>query len=142
MAALTGPRVITDRLGDASVVPMLSYKLKAGAKIHAGGLVQIDSTGFAIAGGVGTGRICVGVAQVSVDNTLGANGAVSVAVRRGAFKLGNSTGGDLIGQADLNKTVFVADDQTVAKTDATGTRSAAGKVLQIEADGVFVEILG
>ena len=42
-------------------------------------------------------------------------------------------------QADLGKTCYIVDDETVAKTDGTATRSAAGKVVGLDSDGVWVE---
>lgn len=34
------------------------------------------------------------------------------------------------------RTAYIVDDQTVAATDGTGTRSAAGRIVLIEWDGV------
>lgn len=35
---------------------------------------------------------------------------------------------------------FIVDDQTVAKTNGTNTRSRAGIVAAVDADGVWVQI--
>ncbi|MCY1307350.1 hypothetical protein D9M70_572660 [compost metagenome] len=56
--------------------------------------------------------------------------------RLNAFKWANDGS---INQAHFMKTAFIVDDQTVAATDGTGTRSAAGRIVGIEADGVWVE---
>lgn len=56
--------------------------------------------------------------------------------RRLAFKWANDGS---ITQAHLMKTAYIVDDQTVAATDGSGTRSPAGRILGIEADGVWVE---
>ena len=42
---------------------------------------------------------------------------------------------------ELVKTLepYIVDDETVAKTDGTATRSAAGKVVGLDSDGVWVE---
>ena len=69
-----------------------------------------------------------------MDNT-GAAGAASVEYRIGLFLFANSSAGDLITIADIGKACFIVDDQTVAKTDGTGTRSRAGIVDGIEASG-------
>ena len=42
--------------------------------------------------------------------------------------------------ADIQKDCYIVDDQTVAKTSGTNTRSVAGKVIEVEADGVFVRV--
>ncbi len=62
-----------------------------------------------------------------MDNSSGADGAKRILVRRGAFAANNSTSTDEIKQTEMLKTVYFVDDNTVAKTDGTSTRSAAGK---------------
>lgn len=113
--------------------------LAANAKIYGGALVAANATGFAVPGSVATTLTYLGRAENKVDNTGGADGAKSIQVRRKkAFKWVNS-GADPISQADLGKVCYIVDDQTVAKTNGTGTRSAAGKVMALDTDGVWVE---
>jgi hypothetical protein len=108
--------------------------------IYAGALVAADATGYAVPGATATTLTALGRAEEFVDNSAGADGAVSVLVRRGkAFKFAND-GGDAVTQAALGKNCYIVDDQTVAATDGTGTRSVAGKVLGVESDGVWVYI--
>jgi hypothetical protein len=76
-----------------------------------------------------------------VDNTGGADGAATVTVRRGIFPFANSANADAISRANIGATVYVVDDQTVALTNGTNTRSAAGRVYDVDADGVWVEIV-
>jgi len=139
MAALTGPRPHTTRLGDDAVVPFWKIPVAAGVKIYAGALVVIRA-GYARPGATATGDLAAGVAQETVDNSSGSAGDKVIAVRRGPHKFANSASGDLIAQADVGKFCYVVDDQTVAKTDGTGTRSPAGLIYQVETDGVFVEL--
>ncbi|MDG9808580.1 hypothetical protein N7613_08055 [Pseudomonas juntendi] len=109
----------------------------AGVRIYAGSLIALTATGFAIPGKTATGLTYVGRAEESVDNTAGADGAVSVKVHRNrAFKWAND--GTVI-QARLLKPAYIVDDATVAAADGTGTRSAAGLVVGIDSDGVWVE---
>ena len=61
-------------------------------------------------------------------------------VKRGTFKYGNSSAGDLIAQADVGADCYIVDDQTVAKTNGSSTRSVAGKIIAVDADGVWVKI--
>ena len=56
------------------------------------------------------------------------------------FRSANSAAADLIAQADVGKLCHVVDDQTVAKTDGTGTRSRAGIVARVETAGVWVRV--
>lgn len=135
--ALSGPRPKTQRLGDEAVVPLWKLPVKASVKIWAGALVVIDA-GYAKPGVTATGLLAAGVAQETVDNTTGADGAKTIAVRRGPHKFNNSAAGDAIAQAEVGTIAYIVDDQTVMKT-ATG-KSPAGMIMQVESDGVFVEI--
>ena len=127
----------TDRNTPMRGIGLLALAVAAGTRIYAGSLVVIDASGFAIPGKVGTGLGYVGRAEESVDNTGGVAGAVRVPVRRGeAFKWAND---GTITQAQLFKTAYVVDDQTVGATDDTGKRSAAGRITGIDADGVWIE---
>lgn len=111
--------------------------VKGATTIHQGALVVMDS-GLAVPGRTATGLIALGIAQVSVANT-GADGAKKVPVERGTFKFAN-LGADAVTAADIGKDCYIVDDQTVAKTSATNTRSIAGKVIEVDADGVFVRV--
>ena len=51
----------------------------------------------------------------------------------------NSASADLISLADIGADCYIVDDQTVAKTSGTNTRSVAGKVFDVDADGVWVD---
>ncbi|WP_178860814.1 hypothetical protein [Thiomicrorhabdus cannonii] len=118
---------------------MLSLSVAAGAVIYAGALVVLNASGMAAPGSTATGLTYVGRADESVDNSAGADGDATVTVRRKtAFKWKNQTG-DLVTEAGLLKTCYIVDDETVAATDGTGTRSAAGTVIGIDSDGVWVE---
>lgn len=135
MAALNQDRNTPFKDGE-----LIACLLAAGAKIYAGSLVVANAAGFAAPGSVATTLTALGRAEDQVDNTSGANGAKSVNVRRlKAFKFANHAA-DLVVQADFGKTCYIVDDQTVAKTNGGNTRSAAGKVLGVEADGVWVYI--
>ncbi len=134
MAALTAARNTPERAGN-----VLGYPVKAAVKPFQGGIAVL-SGGYAAPGTVATGLIAIGRFEESVDNSAGAAGAVSVQVKRGTFKFANSAAGDLIAQADVGADCYIADDQTVAKTSATNTRSIAGKIVAVDADGVWVMI--
>lgn len=98
------------------------------------------ATGYAEAASTATTLTALGRAEETVDNTAGAAGAKTVRVRRNkAFKFANAAA-DLVTQAELGKSCYIVDDQTVAKTNGGTTRSVAGKVLGVEADGVWVYI--
>jgi hypothetical protein len=136
MAATTKERN-TARRSDETVLNVMEIPMKAATKVNQGSFVVIDA-GYAAPGRTALGLIAVGCALATVDNVAGAAGAKRVQVRRGTFLWSNNPG-DLIVQADLGKTCYILDDQTVSKTDGVGTRSAAGKIIEVTAAGVFVE---
>src|SRR5512133_2579292 len=134
MAALTAARD-TQRRGFEAIIQGASFKQATGTTIYAGGLVGVNAAGFAIPGATTAVRI-IGVAEATSANA-GADGAVSVRVRRGTFKFANKAA-DLVTQALVGTTCYVEDDQTVRLT-AAGT-IAAGRVLSVDTSGVEVEI--
>jgi hypothetical protein len=119
---------------------LLSFGVAAAKKIYAGSLVVLNSSGYAEPGTTATGKIAVGCADEQIDNSAGDNGDLNVSVRRGVFRFGNSADADLITIAEIGEACFVVDDQTVAKTNGGSTRSIAGKVMDVDADGVWVEV--
>lgn len=123
--------------------------VKAGVTIYQGALV-IMAAGFARAARSGQGADnaakaidaasyrAVGVALKTVVNT-GADGDVKVDTQGGCFNFKNSAAGvDFIDNSDVGSVVYVVDDETVAKTSGSGVRCAAGRVFEVDADGVWV----
>lgn len=137
MAALTADRDTPRREN-----LLRNFPMKAANRIFGGSLVCIDSTGFAVKGQVSTTLKCVGRAEEQVDNTGGADGALRVPTMSGLFRFANSTAGDLITLADVDAACFIVDDQTVAKTNGTATRSQAGIIRDVDSGGVWVEVGG
>ena len=113
----------------------------AGAtELFGGHIIAANATGFAVAGSATAANTTLGICDGWVDNSGGAAGDADVLVRRGkAWFLSNSSA-DPVTQAQVGKACYVLDSQTVAKTSDTDARPVAGKVLGIEADGVWVLI--
>lgn len=111
----------------------------AASKCLAGTIAVLNSSGNAEMATTATGKVAVGVFDETVDNTGGSAGGVQVAVRRGCFQFANSASTDAIANTDIGATVYLVDNQTVAKTDGTASRSKAGVVRQVDANGVWVE---
>jgi hypothetical protein len=112
--------------------------VKADALIHQGALVVL-SGGFAAPAHTGVGLIAMGRAEATVDNTDMPDGEQRISVRPGLYLWANSTGPDALTQADAGQIAYIVDDQTVAKTHAGNTRSLAGRVLSVDAHGVWVQ---
>lgn len=130
-----------DRNTPKSDAELIEVPVAAGAKIYAGSIVVANASGYAAPGSTATGLTYLGRAEEQVDNTGGANGAKTVLVaRKQAFRFANSAT-DAVTQASLGKACYIEDDETVAATNGTGTgtRSAAGIVVGIDSDGVWVE---
>jgi len=131
MVALTQDRDTQRRDGDIFNLPV-----GAGATIFAGAIVMLNAAGYAVAGAAATGQVCAGRAEEPAANSAGADGAVTVNVRSGVFKYAAAD----ITIAHVGDTCFIVDDQTVSISDGVATRSAAGVVVGVEADGVWVRM--
>lgn len=117
-----------------------SFPVAAATKIYAGALVCLNAAGNAVPGATSTTLIAVGRADEQVDNTGGAIGDKVVAVRKGVFRFNNSAASDAITKAEIGDSAYIVDDARVAKTNGTNTRSVAGKIVDVDADGVWVQI--
>lgn len=113
--------------------------VKAGVVIHAGALVMLDADGWAVPASTAPGLTPRGRAQAAATGGA-ADGDEHVTSRRGCFRWGNSAGGDEITRAHIGSPAYAVDDQTVAATDGTGTRSACGTIRDVDAQGVWVEV--
>lgn len=134
MTALTQDRNTLRRDGVLMEPPLASN-----ARIFGGALVAINAAGYAVAGITALGLVGAGVSLHRADNTGGVAGATRVRLSKQPHQFGNSAAADAITLADLGKDCFIVDDQTVAKTDGAGTRSRAGRVFDVDAEGVWVD---
>jgi len=134
MAALTKGRNTPFRTGEAR-----NFPVAASAVIYAGAMVALNATGYLVPASTSTTLKVVGRAESNVDNSAGGNGALSCETRTGIFQFANSAAADLIARADIGADCYAVDDQTVAKTNGTNTRSIAGKIFDVDAQGVWVQ---
>lgn len=130
----------TPRMGADAVIEQLSVPVAAATKIYRGGLVCLNLSGYAVPGSASAALRAIGRAESTQDNTGGSAGDLDVEVSRGTFRFANSAGDDAITLADVGQPCYVVDDQTVARTDANGVRSYAGRVMLKDATGVWVEL--
>lgn len=134
MTALTAP-MLTKRLNQEAVIFELTLPVKASTTIYGGATVVTDATGYAVPASVSATQKTWGVAEETVDNSTGANGAKYIKVRCGAFSRNVGTSADALAQADIGATVYNIDDNTVGKTNGSSARSPAGIFLGFETDG-------
>jgi len=132
MTALTKDRNTPCRTGSSYNDPVA-----AGVKIYAGSITVLDAAGNAAPGSAATGLKARGMAQEQVDNSAGSAGEKAVNSRPGIYQLAND---GTITRADIGGTAYIVDDQTVADNDGTGTRSAAGKIEDVDSGGVWVQL--
>lgn len=133
MAALIADRNTPYKDGEE-----LPFLMAANVIIFAGSLAVSNATGYAAPGSAATGLIALGRAEEYVNNNPGADGAKTVRIRRKKAFLFANLVADPVVQADVGRDCYIADDQTVCHT-ATG-KSVAGKVMGVEAAGVWVYI--
>lgn len=119
---------------------LFAVPVAASTELFGGHIIAANAAGLAVAGSATAANTTLGICDGWVDNSAGTAGDADVLVRRGkAWFLANSSA-DPVTQAEIGKECYVADSQTVAKTSDTDARPVAGKVLGIEADGVWVLI--
>jgi hypothetical protein len=129
----------TERDTPAKGTDIRHAPVAAATRIWQGSLGVIDA-GVARPGATALNLIAAGRARATYDNTAGAAGAITAEFDVGTFLFKNS-GTDPVVGADLGRDCFIVDDDTVAKTSGTNTRSVAGKVRGVEPAGVWVEIV-
>lgn len=131
----------TDRSTTRADGAVNTYPVAAATLIYAGSIVCISTaTNLATKGITATTLKAVGRALDRADNSAGAASAINVDCESGIFRFANSSAGDLIVLGDVGSDCFIVDDQTVAKTNGSSMRSRAGKVINVDAQGVFVQI--
>lgn len=134
MTALSADRMTPQKASRTNRV----LPIKGATKVYAGGMGALDGSGRLVPMATATGLKGVGRIEHTVNNA-GGDGAVSVEVKCGIFRWANSTSTDQITLADIGSDCYGVDDQTVAKTNGSSSRSVAGKVYDVDAQGVWVE---
>ena len=125
----------TKKLGEQTIVSLLGLPIKGATKVLAGALIALDA-GFVVSASEKVGLIALGIAEETVDNTIGLDGSLFVKVRQGTFLVFDLGGADAIVQADVGKDLYLVDDQTVSKSDGGGKRSRAGHLMGVEPGGM------
>jgi hypothetical protein len=133
--ALSEDKNTKKREGDQYVGPVAAAKV-----IYAGALVAFDASGNITPGAAATTLIAAGRACEYVDNSGGSAGDKTVAFEKGVFQFKNSASTDEITRAQIGDNCYIVDDETVAKTDGSSARSVAGRIEDLDAQGVWVRI--
>ena len=127
-----------DRNTPRSEGEFISASVAAAVTIYAGALVARPAAGHAAPATEAANLVALGRAEERADNSSGAAGDINVRIRRGTFRWANSAA-DKIAAADIGGDAWIVDDQTVAKTHNSNARSKAGRIVGVDAEGVWVE---
>lgn len=119
---------------------LLPFKVAASTKIEAGKMVAVNAAGYLVEASDVASIIVVGVADQTVDNSSGANGALSCNVRRGDVYCFDNSATAAVTQASVGSNVYVEDDETVAIVSGPTNDIVAGKCLAVDSDGVWIAI--
>lgn len=136
MPALTSDRN-TPQLNEPAPAPRRAA-VAAAQMIFAGALLMRNAAGDLVRATAAVGLVGAGRANKRVDNLTGAAGEAEVEFALGTFRYDNSAAADAITAADIGSVAYAVDDQTVARTSATNTRSPAGVIEDIDDFGVWV----
>ena len=112
----------------------------ASGVIYTGALVCLNAAGDAVPGSTATTLTARGLCIEGVNNSSGDAGDEHVNTRKGVFNFKNSAATDEVTRAHIGDVAYIVDDETVAATDGTATRSAAGRIVDVDSDGVWVDI--
>lgn len=97
------------------------YEVEAGETLYEGGLVMLDTDGYALPAADTASQLCVGWADEKADNSAGADAAIEVRVRSNcAARMAATT----ITRGTIGDIMYVADDNTFNDEDPGNTVKA------------------
>jgi len=143
MTALSANTPRTNALGGN---PMPEYVpavgVAASTRLYAGSAVGVNNSGYLAPMGSALGLRALGVSEEEVNNSSGAAGDLSAnKIRRGSWWVSNNSSTEALTDADVGRICYALDDNTATRTNGGGTRSALGRVLDVDSTrGVLVEI--
>ncbi|WP_057465568.1 hypothetical protein [Pseudovibrio sp. POLY-S9] len=130
-------RKASSRTGD-----QFAHPAKGDVYMRRGGLCVLGAAGFAQPGHEAANLTVAGIAQETIDNRDGADGALNVPVVRGKdlHFLGNDSA-DPVTREHLNKPCYIVDDEAVSSSHKGNARSQAGMARDLTGAGVWVEFI-
>lgn len=134
--------VDTPEKGDSPLARRLPpMPVAASTIIYQGTLVALTLLGYLVPASADPTLRVLGRAEEYVDNSAGAAGAKTCKVKRGVFGFTNSGTTAAVVDLDIGRYVFAVDDQTVSRTNPIGAYPVAGRVYDVDADGlVYIEV--
>lgn len=113
-----------------------AYPVAADTVLKSGEPVLVNSSGYLVSVAGNSGK-SAGVITLMADNSGGANGAFHAEVAAGEHKFANA--GDIT-IAHVGAAAYFVDADTLSNNDSSGSRMTAGKIIQVDSDGVWVEL--
>jgi hypothetical protein len=112
----------------------------AAGVFYKGAIIVFDQSDSKVKPGI-TSTTCIALGRCEEYVALGST-VNGIKVRSGIFgPFANSASADLIANDDAGKLCYIVDDNTVALTSGTSTRSVAGTVYKVDANSkVWVSI--
>ncbi|MGK2898374.1 MAG: hypothetical protein ACSLE9_06775 [Burkholderiaceae bacterium] len=136
MTATTTDRNTRQRPGIKRAFPMAAATL-----IPAGVIACLNASGLLVNGATSATLKCVGVTQKAADNSAGLASAINGEVETGVFgPFANSASTDQITLTEVGSDCYIVDNQTLAKTSNSAARSVAGKVWDVDTEGVWLKV--
>jgi len=129
----------TLEMDSAFAQPMGRYRAVQSDIFYAGALLMFDTNDQRIKpAAASTTGIAIG--RCEEYKSVDASEVYYPPCRSGVFRYDNSGSSDAIAQDDIGANCYMVDDQTVALTNGSAARSVAGKIVDVDASGVWVSV--
>jgi len=116
------------------------FPVAAAIIILQGVLVAVNQSGYLVEASADPSLRVIGRSEEYVDNSAGTAGAKTCKVKRGIFGWTNSGTTQALSDLHIGRPCYAVDNQTVALRNPTGVYPYAGRVYDVDADGlVYVE---
>lgn len=136
MVALTADRKTVERKG-----LRYNFPVDGGSIIYIGAMVALNTAGYLVPASASSALRVVGMALDHVDASLVADGILRCEVSPGIHRFDNSASTDAITLVNgVGRPAYVVFDNQVALGDAAGVRPAAGIIVDVDEDGVWVDL--
>lgn len=133
MAALTGSKLVNIVKSNDPEGIIVDLPMGASETIYKGSFVSLDA-GDLFGAPLAGGEIFAGIALETKISTSAANGTSTIKIISGTavFQYAITS----IAQADIGKTVYATDDNTLGLADTSG--SAVGRIINVPATGTAI----
>lgn len=138
----TTESIRTPEKGDGPLARTLPpMPVLASTVILAGIMVAVTQAGYLVPASADPTLRVIGRSEEYVDNSAGTSGAKTCRVKRGVFGWQNSSSTQAVSDKYIGRYCYAVDNQTVALRNPTGEYPVAGRIYDLDDDGlVYVEM--